>query len=118
MVWADLGSGSMWGSASITAAMAGTDIDFLLAPGAVSVKNSSFGGFFTIGGTVTTLDGSSPDEIVFAFSDLAAPHMVGLKPRLELTLVPEPTSLTFLTSVGLSMLRAGYRCRIARTSDR
>lgn len=106
--WTDLGSGSVWGSAVVTAAMAGTDIEFTLAPGAVGAINGTqpSGGFFTIGAAVTTLDGSSADEIVFAFSDLGSPHMAGLKPRLELTLLPEPSALgLILLSVGLAQSR-------------
>ena len=85
--------------------MAGTDIEFPLTPAAIGAINSSIGGLWAIGGAVTSLDGSSPDEIIFAFSDFGAPHMAGVGPRLELTLAPEPGAAVLLGMSALSFLR-------------
>jgi hypothetical protein len=91
--------------------MAGTDIEFDLPLAAIGLINASYGGTFTVGAALTTLDGSSGDELVFGYSDLAAPHMAGLKPRLELTYVPEPSSAAVVSVCLIAgLMRRRPRC--------
>lgn len=103
-IWATLGSGELYGSAVVTPATGPEeDIVMALTPAAVTTINLSAGGFFVIGGQVSTLDGTSPDELIFGFSDIPSPHMV--EPRLVLTFIPSPGALGLLAGAGLLATR-------------
>ncbi|MCC6284948.1 MAG: hypothetical protein IT439_06535 [Phycisphaerales bacterium] len=106
-IWATLGSGELYGSADVSpAAGPGEDVVISLTPAAVGTINVSLGSAFVIGGLVSTLDGTSPDELIFGYSDIPSPHMV--EPRLVLTFVPSPGVPGVLVCAALLAAR---RCR-------
>lgn len=106
-IWATLGTGTLYGSTVVTPALAGTDIVIPLSPAAVTYISGHLGGAFVIGGQVSTLDGTSPDELIFAYSDLLAPHMTA--PTLVITYIPAPGAESLLVGTLLISTRRGRR---------
>jgi PEP-CTERM motif len=100
---ADLGSGVVYGSRTMTAADNGSVVEIALNPSAVAALNSS-NGLFGIGGSITTLDALMNNEHTFAYTE--ADTNVA---QLRLTLVPEPSTLALLGIGGIGVL--GYRQR-------
>lgn len=91
-IFDDLGSGSPFGSISITDGDEGTTLDITLNAAALAALNAA-DGLFALGGSVTTLsvdDPADPDELVFGFSHLGSPT------RQLILNVPEPAALTTL----------------------
>jgi len=102
-IWATLGSGMLYGSVDVTPATGpGEDITIPLSPAALGYINSHLGTAFVIGGQVSTLDGTSPDELIFGYSDIPSPHMV--EPRLSLTFLPAPGGLAISGAAGVVAL--------------
>ena len=67
--FADLGGGVSYGSRVITSSDIATQITINLNPAGLAAVNANLGGFFVVGGAVTTLDRTQPmDQVVFAFS--------------------------------------------------
>lgn len=95
-IWATLGSGTLYGEIDVTAATTGTDLEISLSAAAIFYINSHLGSAMVLGGQVSTLDGTSPDELIFAYSDIPSPHIV--EPRLSLTFVPAPGASTLLSA--------------------
>ena len=83
---ADLGSGIVYGSRTMTAADIGKIVEIELNTAGVAALNSA-SGQIGIGGSLTTLDGLVSDEYTFAFSGSTTDIR-----ELRLTLVPEPSS--------------------------
>lgn len=100
----DLGSGTIYGSRTITAADQGSVVEIALNSSAIAALNSS-DGLFGIGGSVTTLDEIANNEVVFSFAS-DAPFVS----QLRLTLVPEPSSgLLCLIGIVATQLRRNRR---------
>lgn len=108
-IWATLGTGSLWGTYDVTPSLAGTDITIPLSASAVAYIVGHMGSDIVIGGQVSSLDGSSPDELIFAYSDIPSPHMV--EPRLLLGFAPTPGALPV---AGLVLACSARRPRRAR----
>lgn len=107
-IWATLGTGELYGTADVTPAPGPlTDITITLSPAAIASINASLGDFFVMGGQITTLDGSSPDELIFGYSDIPSPHIV--EPTLELTFVPAPGSAALLVGAAGAWIRRRRR---------
>jgi hypothetical protein len=99
-IWATLGSGTLYGSYDVTPAPGPEDdLVITLSGAALASINAHLGGMFVLGGQVSTLDGTSPDELIFGYSDIPSPHMV--EPRLELTFLPGPGSAGLLALAAL-----------------
>jgi len=98
---ADLGSGVVYGSRTMTEADNGTVVEITLNSSAIAAMNSTHG-LFGIGGSVTTLDDLPNFEYLFGVSG----HTFDLS-QLRLKLVPEPSSLVLLGIGAISLL--GYR---------
>jgi hypothetical protein len=106
-IWSTLGTGELYGEIDVSSSSAGDDLEITLSGAALSYLNTHLGGAFVIGGQVATLDGSSPDELIFAYSDIPSPHMV--EPSLRLTYLPTPGALTLML---LSAAPLGVRRRV------
>lgn len=103
-IWATLGSGTLYGTADVTPAPGPlADITITLSPAALTYINGHLGGFFVIGGQVATLDGTSPDELIFGYSDIPSPHMI--EPRLSLTFTPTPGPAAMLLCAASAAMR-------------
>jgi hypothetical protein len=83
---ADLGSGAVYGSRTMTAADMGSVVEITLNSTAIAALDAATGRI-GIGGSLTTLDGVANDEFTFAASGFS-----NFPTELRLTLVPEPTS--------------------------
>ena len=86
----DLGSGTLYGSRSVSAANNGTVIETALNSSAIAAMSSA-NGLFLLGGAVGTVNGPS-DQYVFGFSmvDFVPDHTRQLV--LDFTSVPEPST--------------------------
>ncbi len=89
-IWADLGSGTSYGTFSIDASAAeATELVFTLNAGAIADLQAAIGGgFFSIGGSMQS------SGVVFGGVDNA------VKLTLNTTAVPEPSSLAVLGGLG------------------
>lgn len=98
---ADLGTGVVYGSQTMTAADMGSVVEITLNPAAVAALDSATG-LIGIGGSFTTLDGLANNEYTFGTSG----SITDLS-QLRITLVPEPSTLLLLGIGAISLL--GYR---------
>lgn len=90
-IFATLGTGLLMGEVAVSPADKGTFLDIPLTPAAVTGINAMMGsGKLAVGGRITSLSFIPPDELLFGFTDMAAPHMEGKEPYLSLTVVPAP----------------------------
>jgi hypothetical protein len=105
-IYNDLGSGTLFGSASVSAANNNANVSILLNPAALAALQSGLGGSFAFGGSLTTLSAPGVTEGVFTFST----NFTGTR-QLTLntapTAVPEPTSWFLLASgvVAIAVVR-------------
>jgi hypothetical protein len=97
---ADLGSGVVYGSRTMTAADMASVVEITLNSSAVSALNSTHR-LFGIGGSLTTLDDLANNEYTFGVTNFEKIS------QLRLTLVPEPSTLLLLAISATSLL--GYR---------
>ena len=96
---ADLGSGVVYGSRTMTAADMGTVVEITLNPAAIAALDAATG-LIGIGGSLTTLDGVANSEFTFGSSGSVTDTT-----ELRITLVPEPSSaiLCFVASLALML---------------
>jgi hypothetical protein len=95
---ADLGSGVVYGSRTMTAADMGSVVEITLNSSAIAAMNATHG-LFGLGGSVTTLDALANNEVVFAWTNSGTELT-----ELRLTLVPEPSALMLLATGVISLL--------------
>jgi hypothetical protein len=100
---ADLGSGVVYGSRTMSAADDDTVVEITLNSAAIAALNENHG-LFGIGGSITTLDDLTNNELQFAFTGSNIPVDIT---QLRLTLVPEPSTISLLAIGAISLL--GYR---------
>jgi hypothetical protein len=113
-IWADLGSGTTYGSHVAASSDIGTTLSIPLNAAGLSAINAVLESHFALGGAITTLNGVQDDEYLFGFSNGSSNHT-----RLELTVVPEPHTALLLGAglLGLA-LRWHGRAPSAHASKR
>jgi hypothetical protein len=97
-IFDDLGSGATFGSYVASAADNGTTISITLNAAGIAALNAAAGSTIAFGGVLTTLSPPA-NQYVFGFS--AVTFVEDDVRRLDLTVVPEPASLT-LAGLGLA----------------
>jgi hypothetical protein len=97
-IFDDLGSGTTFGSYVASAADNGTTISITLNAAGIAALNAAAGSTIAFGGVLTTLSPPA-NQYVFGFS--TATFVEDDVRRLDLTVVPEPASLT-LVGLGLA----------------
>ncbi len=101
-IYATLGTGPIAGSHSFHPGDKGMDILIPLSAPALAAINAFMGSEkLAIGGRLTTLDFLHPDELVFGFTDMSAPHMMGKEPTLILEIIPAPGASIAITGGAL-----------------
>jgi hypothetical protein len=107
--FADLGSGTLYGTTTVSAADNGTVIEIALNNAAVGDLNAATG-LFAFGGALPSIDGPA-DQYVFGFSmvDFVADHTRQLV--LEIADIPEPSLILLagIAAAGLMVRRARRR---------
>lgn len=108
--FADLGSGTLFGSRSVSAADNGTVVEIILNASAVAALDSS-SGLFLFGGALGTLSGAA-NEYVFGFSTVSFVPDDVRELVLEVTpdqgtLVPEPSTIQVAVLALLARRAAG-----------
>ncbi len=98
--FADLGSGTVFGSFDATTEINGALVEIDLNSAAIDAMNLA-PGLFAFGGALTTLNGFADEETVFAFSDAG----ILSDTQLDLVLIPEPNT-SVLLAAGLAVLGA------------
>lgn len=104
-VHTDLGTGVVYGSRTITAADNGTVVEIELNAAAINALNSSHS-LFAFGGSITTLDNVANNEYAFGFTFRGTEII-----ELQLTVVPEPSTLLLLGIVAINLLGNRRRTR-------
>jgi hypothetical protein len=112
-IFDSMGTGPLAGEVTLTAADNGTFATIPLTSGVVAALNGLLGsGRISFGGRISTFDGIHVDELLFAFTDLFKPHMLGKFPTLVITTVPEPTTaILFFAAAAISLTRPRHRTR-------
>jgi large repetitive protein len=104
-IYADLSSGSVYGSRTMTAADIGSVVEITLTSSAISDMNATHA-LFAFGGSLTTLDFTRNLEFTFGNTNLDS-----YVTELRLTLVPEPSTLLLLAigTIGLLAVTTDFR---------
>ncbi|WP_162914529.1 PEP-CTERM sorting domain-containing protein [Desertibaculum subflavum] len=102
--FADLGTGILFGTRSVSAADNGTVIEIDLNAAALAALNAAAGGDFLLGGALTSIAGIF-DQYVFGFTmvDFVADHTRQLVLEVAPAAVPEPSAL-LIAGTGLLLL--------------
>ncbi len=111
--FADLGSGTLYGTRAVSAGDNGTIIEIPLNSSGVNALNAGTG-LFVLGGTLGTISGPA-DQYVFGFSmaSFVPDHTRQLV--LDVAAVPEPSSAVLLSGGALVLLAAGLKRVTRRT---
>jgi hypothetical protein len=103
-VFDDLGTGLEVGSVMVSPADNGQTVAIVFNANGLAALNAGLGGTIAFGSAITTLSGSAGNEFVFGFSTVS--FAGGDVRRLDLTVVPEPTTLAlFVLVLGTTGLR-------------
>ena len=113
--FADLGSGTQFGSVNLTPASQGTLVVINLNSAGITAITNALGVKFAVGGAVTTLSGQTAnDEAVFGFTHHPATVQLVLNGNLPAT--PVPPSV-MLIGVGLVVLAGWQLSRLQKPSE-
>jgi len=102
-IYNDLGTGTLFGSTSVSAANNGANVNIPLNSAALAALQSGLGGSFAFGGSLTTLSAPGLVEGVFLLSSANT----GTR-QLVLNTIPEPATLVLLGS-GLAAIGIARR---------
>lgn len=110
-VFADLGSGTSYGDFLVTSANDGSYLEVVLNEDAITDLNTAIGGFWSVGGALTTIDGTYNTGLI---SERVFQSEAGVGRFAQLVLdgqnvVPEPASAMLLAAGGLCLLRRRSR---------
>jgi len=112
--FADLGTGTQFGSVNLTPASQGTVVVINLNAAGITAITNALGGKFAVGGAVTTLSGQTAnDEAVFGSTLNTATVQLVLNPPLPGT--PVPPSV-MLVGIGLVALAGWQLSRLQKPS--
>ncbi|MBN8598376.1 MAG: hypothetical protein J0L78_11945 [Planctomycetes bacterium] len=101
-IFATLGTGIPVGDIVVTPMDMGSILEIDMSPMTLGYLNATMGvGTVAFGGRIESFDGTHIDELLFAFTDLWMPHMLGKEPVLEITLVPGAGGVLSLMGVGV-----------------
>lgn len=104
-IFNDLGSGTIFGSRTVSAADNGTMVDIVLNHDAIVAINANLGGRIAFGGSLTSLfNNLSPPEEMFAAGGNSPGDQRLLFLNLAPASVPEPRSVLLLGTVALGLL--------------
>jgi hypothetical protein len=98
-IWEDLGSGTVYGSASIEDGNAGSVFMVSFNEAGIAALNAANGGYFAVGGSITNLNGN--DGYAFGYTNNGETATLQLDPTAVPT--PEPTAL-MLIGAGFPLL--------------
>lgn len=104
-IFNEIGSGTVLGQQTVSAADNGTIVSIALNPDGLMALNNARGGLFAVGGAITTL-GTLGSEFVFGFT--TAPSNPDVR-QLEFSTVPEPATIALL---GLGVVLGVHRRRL------
>jgi hypothetical protein len=107
VIYNDLGTGVSYGLRSVSPADNNTIVTQLLNAAATAAIQAALGGSFAVGGALTTLNQPARAEVMFSFSNLQATELV-----LEVTEVPEPTSVLLVATGVVAVARRRRRSRV------
>jgi hypothetical protein len=110
-IFDDLGTGVSFGTFVLPVATTPEVITFTLNAAAIAAINGAQGGFFSIGGSLLSLDNPFSDERIFFFSSDLDPQMLTITTADNAT-VPEPLSV--LVWVGLASVAGLVKYRRGR----
>jgi hypothetical protein len=102
-IFNDLGSGTIFGSRTVSAADNGTMVNITLNSDAIAAINANLGGMIAFGGSLTSLFDSAPPEVMFASGgNIPSDQRLLILNPVQ---APEPSTLLLL-GIGLTVLLA------------